>query len=941
MTAPFSSSAVLPLQREWLCYLVLGLAIWLTFGPSALSQEIITLETTPYPINLTAESISTWQKEGVRVFLASNNVWITQGKVLITADQAALLFYEQEAVQQKEAKVDVYCETKVTLVQDKDVQHYEQLFVRLDTASGIVVNPRLTKVLTYEDVQPTATYMRAIEIRDQRRGGFTSREPVVYVGKAPGTVDIVADDIDSWVEGNQRIVTALGNVVLQKDAITMEADNAILWFEEEKSDGKKKHVFKELYAEGNVILKSPEDIRKADKIFQSLTEKKAIYINPWIKTKMPEPPFLPIYMGGKEAKQIDQDHTIVKDAYFTTCNFSQPHYRFNSRNLTITQRKTPVESYSEIVARHNTFRVGERPIAYLPKYTYDTRTKSSFFKGFGAGSSNRLGLALTTTWDPLALGVFPELNRWMHTVVKLDYLSKRGPAAGTEIFYKRPNNMDGYLETFYVKDHAENDQTTGLPVQHENRGRVLWRHRQHINKEWRADAELSYLSDRAFLREYYEPEFKTGKAQETDLYFRRLQDNKGLTFLAKKQIHSFDTGPEALPQLGYQLISQPLWEDRLNLSSQSSLGYLDFRIDDKMKTLDPARYQKLKRTTGSSIRMDTDNTLSWPFQFWVMKFRPFVGSRVTAYSKSTKDQGPNDGPAVGRLATSLGLDASTNFWRIYSTESKLLRINKLRHVITPDLRWEAGPTVTKNADHLLQYEPLNAASFGANQNIGSAHTDGLDKYNALVFGIRNRFQTRRGPQLRTVDLLDLDMEVHLLTSPSDGPEGNTTHFVGNAEGYLIPKKHSFLQPDIRAQLTDRLALASERSEFNLDDFRFDFYNVGITFQNSPKWYQFLGYRFIRDISSTVSVSTNLVVKEKWSLSVGETYDFKPRSFTGAVKDAQSLGTSIILGRRSHDFNNSLFLNFDVVNKNTSFGFNITPVGVKRPVGQTFSFAPTP
>lgn len=924
MTAPFSSAAALPLRRGWLCYLVLGLAIWLTFGPSALSQEIITLETTPYPINLTAESISTWQKEGVRVFLASNNVWITQGKVLITADQAALLFYEQEALQQKEAKVDVYCETNVTLVQDKDIQHYEQLFVRLDTASGIVVNPRATKVLTYEDEQPTATYLQAVKIRDQRRGEFTSREPVVHVSKAPGTIDIVADDIDSWVEGNQRIVTALGNVVLQKDATTMEADNAILWFDEEKSDGKKKHVFKELYAEGNVILKSPEDVRKADKIFQNLTEKKAIYINPWIKTKMPEPPYLPIYLGGKEAKQIDQDHMIVKDAYFTTCNFSQPHYRFKSRNLTITNRKTPVESYSEIVARHNTFRVGELPVAYLPKYTFDTRTKSSFFKGFGTGSSNRLGLALTTTWDPLALGVFPELNRWMRTVVKLDYLSKRGPAAGTEIFYKRPN-MDGYLETFYVKDHAELDQTTGLPPPQENRGRLLWRHRQHINKEWRADAELSYLSDRAFLREFYEPEFKTGKAQETDLYFRRLQDNKGLTFLAKKQIHRFDTGPEALPQLGYQLISQPLWEDRLNLTSQSSLGYLDFRIDDQMHTKDPARYQKLKRTTGSSIRMDNNNTLSWPFQLWIMKFRPFVGGRVTAYSKSTEDQGPNDGPAVGRLATSLGLDASTNFWRIYSTESKLFRINKLKHIITPDFRWEVGPTVTKNPDHLLQYEP----------------SDGLSKYNALVFGIRNRFQTRRGPQLRTVDLLDLDMEVHLLTSPSDGPEGDTTHYVGNAEGYLIPKKHSFLQPDIRAQLTDRLALTSERSEFNLDDFRFDFYNVGITFQNSPKWYQFLGYRFIRDTSSTVLASTNLVIKEKWSLSLGEAYDFKPQAFTGTTTAAKSLATSIVLGRRSHDFNSSLYLVFDAVNKNTSIGFNITPVGVKRPVGRTFSFAPSP
>ncbi|HLA37099.1 MAG TPA: hypothetical protein VJZ02_01390, partial [Candidatus Brocadiales bacterium] len=129
--------------------------------------------------------------------------------------------------------------------------------------------------------------------------------------------------------------------------------------------------------------------------------------------------------------------------------------------------------------------------------------------------------------------------------------------------------------------------------------------------------------------------------------------------------------------------------------------------------------------------------------------------------------------------------------------------------------------------------------------------------------------------------------------------------------------------------------------FNLDKRRFDFYNVGITFQNSPKWYQFLGYRFIRDTSSTVLASTNLVVKEKWSLTFGEAYDFKPRGFTGAAKDARSLATSISLGRRSHDFTGTLFLIHDAVNKNTSFGFNIMPVGIQRPVGQTFSFAQSP
>ncbi len=912
---------ILPLCRLRLYRLVLVLAVWLMLsasGGSVLAQAIITLETTPYPINLAAENIRTWQKEGVRVFVADENVWITQGKLLITADSAALLFYEQEALQQKEARVDLYCEKKVTLIQDKDVQNFEQLFVRLETASGIVVNPHSGRVVTFEEEQPMDVYLKAIKIRDQRKGEFASREPLVQVTKEPGVVDIVADDIDSWVEGNQRIVSALGNVVLHRGETTMEADNALLWFEEEEVDGKKKHIFKELYAEGNVTLRSKEDIRKADKIFQNIPEKKGIYINPRIKTIKPEPPQMPIYMGGKEAKQIDQDHMVIKDGYFTTCSFGHPHYRFNSRYVTVTQRRTPTESYSEIVARHDTFLIGDIPVAYLPKYAYDTRTKPSVFKGIGWGNSDRLGTFVHSTWDPLALTLFSGLNRWMSTVVKLDYLSMRGPAGGLDLDYKRAN-MLGTFETYFVKDRAERDQTGNMLIEHENRGRVLWRHRQNLSKYWRADAEFSFISDRNFLREYFEREFKEGKEQETDLYLRRLEDNKALTFLAKKQIHRFDTGLEALPQLSYQLISQPLWEDRLNFTSQSELGYLDFHLDDELDVRNPSRFNRLQRTTGNSLRLDSNNIISSPFQLWIWKLKPFVGGRLTAYSKSLEDRGPNDGPPVGRFAASLGLDASTSFWRVYSLESKLFRIHKLKHIISPEFRWEAGPIVTENPNDLLQYVPA----------------DGLDKYNSLIFGIRNRLQTRRGAPLQTVDLMDVDLELHFLPSP-EKTEGFVTHQVGNAEGFLIPKKDSFLQPEFRSQLTDRIALVSERNEFNLDELTFDVYNGGINFQNSPRWSQFIGYRFLKDISSSVILETHLLLREKWGLTFEETYALRSKDFTGNTS-TQNLSTRLSLSRRAHDWTGMFTLNFDAANENTTFRFDVLPVGVKKPVGRRYSF----
>ncbi|HHT9153030.1 MAG TPA: LPS assembly protein LptD, partial [Candidatus Hypogeohydataceae bacterium YC40] len=878
---------------------------WLVFQPEALSQGIITVETTPFPITITAHDISTWQKEGVRVFMAQGDVWITQGKVLITADNATFWFYEQEALQQKEARIEVYCEGKVSLVQDKDVQHYEQLLVRLTTAAGLVVNPYIDKVKTFEEEQPIASYLQAVRARGQWKGEFALKEPVPQVTKEPGLVDIEADDIDSWVEGDKRIVSALGNVVLRRDDTTLEADNVILWFEQEEFKGKKKQVFKELYAEGNITLQSKEDVIKADKVFQNLPEKKGIFINPRIKTLIPLPVKTPIYIGGEEAKLIDQDRMLVKNCYFTTCSFGHPHYRFKSRNVTVTRRHTPTESYSEIEARQDTFLVGEHPVAYFPKYTFSTRTKPGVFRGISPGSSSRLGTFVSTNWDPLNLGFLSGLNRWSDMVVKGDYYSKRGPSVGSEFNYKRPNIL-GSLETFYLRDKLKHDiNITEEPIENPNRGRVLWRDRVKLGEYWRADTELSFLSDRDFLREFYEREFKEGKEQETDLYIRRLEDNKSFTFLVKKQIEKFDTGLEALPQLSYQLISQPLWEDRLNFTSQSELGYLDFKLDDELNTRAPALFTKLQRTTGNSFRMDNNNVLAWPFQLWIWNLKPFVGGRITAYSKSLRSEGPNDGPPVGRLAASLGMDASTTFWRIYSLESKLLHINKLRHIITPEFRWEAGPVVTENPDKLLQYYPSRDPE-NLQQN---PMADGLDTYNSFIIGIRNRLQTRRGvpSMLKTVDLLDLNLELHVLPSPKN-TDSFVTHTVGNAEGFLIPEKDTFIQPEFKSQLTDRIELVSERNEFELKDLTFNIFSFGVKYQYSPNFSQFLGYRFLKDISSSVILGTNLVLKDKWGMNFTESYDLRAVDATG-VTSTRNLGTGLNLFRCSYDWRGMYCLRF--------------------------------
>lgn len=918
--------------------LVILPAVWLWFTPPAYPKGIITLSVVQHPINLLANNISTWHMEGVRVFSASGDVRISQGEVQISADSAICWFYELEARQRPEARMDVLFQGNVVLIQGRDYDEYAEVYLHLQTTAGVMVDTYERKpVETFGEEQLTSSHLKMKKIKELGLTEFAYKEPLkleleeLPPGKPPA-IDVVANDIDSWTEDNTRIVIAVGDVEIRRGKEIMTADSAMLWFELGDGDGKKTPQYKEFYAKGNVTIvtsEKEEEVRKADRVYQNFKEAKGIYINPRIKTSIENFP-LPVYLGGKEMKQVAPDRYEVKDGYFTTCAFGHPHFHVRSPKVVVRRRFDETgESYTEVTAYNNIFYFGDAPVGYMPVYKYDTRKKEALLEGYSVGNSTRFGTFVRTDWNPFALPFVPtSVSRWSELLVNIDYLHKRGPALGLEYDYRRREmGLEGFLQTYYVADGLNRDEAnTALgrqEIENNNRGRVLWRHRHQFTEEWRLDAEISFLSDRNFLREYFEKEFKEGKEQETYVYLRRLKDNRAATFLLKEQIHRFDTGLESLPALSYHIIGEPLWDNRLNLTSESQVAYLNFAIDDELDTRNSSSFNKLQQTTSSSFRLDTNNTLSWPFRLWVLKASPFIGSRVTAYSRSREDGRAHEETPTGRFIGSLGFEASTQFWRIYGLESRLLRINGIRHIITPEMRWTVSPIVTQGPNGLLQYERL----------------DGLDDYSSAVIGLRNRMQTRRGPpwRLETVDLLDFDVELHLFSSPDEPPKGPVTRTMLTAEGIIMPQRDSFLQYDLRAQLTNRLSLASERNEFSLSDNSFDVLNWGASFQKSEAWRYFLGYRFIRNTSSTVTVGTDVLVGKKWRINFSEGFDFGVEDEQGN-ETSKNLYTNFTFTREAHDWIAGFNLSFDVVNRNKAFSFVFQPKGIKKGFQRSYSFA---
>ncbi len=889
------------------------------------------------PFSLSAGHISTWKKEGIRIFVADKDARILQGPFQITADSVVCWFHEEDAGQRAEATVEVYCEGKVTILQDENYEKYEQVYLRFETMTGIVVNPEGQPIEAFEDGRQTEVVLRGEEIRSRGQEEYLSTEvpqkiPVSGVSRREEMVDIIADSIDSWEEGDRRIVIALGNVKIKKDDMTMDADSVILWFEKKDPDSLQypEQPLREIYAEGNVVMRRKDDVQIADKIFEDVKADKGILINSKIKTiiqqqkkaklsdaseprshpqknKMPLFEGMPAYIGGEEIKHVAKGQYEIKNGTISTCGYGHPHYHFKGKKIRLVQR----DIHNIISSTNNSFYIDKYPVAYLPYLSLDVRKRERILKDWQFGSSSRFGSFLRTDWDLFAITGGKQKD-WSDLTLNLDYLEERGLGTGLDFEYKG-EDLFGYVNTYYIKDQGDFD-INDVPVENKDRGTILWRHRQELPHDWRLDMEYSYLSDPRFLREYFQHEFKQEKDRETVLYLRRIHDTAAETFLINEQFNGFDTTvdslrerryAERLPEASYRIIGEPIGDNMLIFTSESSATYFDGSFEQIEPEIQPR----------SVARVDSVNRVSMPFKPWVFNINPFVEGRVTGYTESIDTSGAVDeanGPATGRFIGSFGFDWSSTHWRSYSVYNDFFKINRLRHIFVPELRYTYSPVVTEDPQEFYHYDEIDA----------------LDSSQVAVVGIKNKLQTKRGEPgfEKTVDFVEFNVDYYLFPTSAgiynDGING------------IIIRRDNFINIDFRSQLTDIVAFVSERNEFNTEEFQFDVLTSGFEISNLPDWQFFIGHRFIRDISSTIIIGADYTISEKWRIMAGEKYDFRSLEIEDGRNretdnEPKNLKTNFVLSRYFHDWVGSLTLELDPVRNDSSYRFDITPRGLEK------------
>jgi len=935
------------------------LALFFSPGVSAFADSLLSASNIAHrPFSLSAKRVSTWKKEGIRVFVAEKNASIVQGPFHIVADNVVCWFHEEKSLQNADAIVEVYCEGNITMFHGENYEKFEQVYLKFVTMTGIEVSPDIVPIVSFEDEQQIPVFLRGEDIRSRGEDEYLSMDVPDKTktkdrGEKEELIDIIADHIDSWDEDDgRRIIVALGNVKIKKEGMTIDADSVILWFDKSVlSDVPQQSMelpLSEIYAEGNVTMRRENDFLIADRIFEQMTEDRGIIIDGKIKTtvqsrqedktsdentgsrskksKTSALEGLPAHVTAEEIHHVDKGQYELKNGQITTCGYGHPHYHFKGKKIRLIQSK----EHNIVSSKHNSFYLGQYPLAYFPYISLDIQEKEKLLKDWEFGSSSRFGTFIRTDWD-LYAATGGRQKEWSDLILKMDYLQERGIGTGFDFGY-RGQDLFGTVDTYYLNDHGEYD-INRIPVDEEDRGSILWRHRQMFPQDIRMDLEYSYLSDPRFLREYFQHEFKTEKDHETAFYLRKIQDNRAATFLVNQQFNGFDTTvdslrektyAERLPEVKYQIISEPLLDNRMLFSSESSATYFNNSVeqsDDSSKN-----NQTLSGFTSGVVneaidtqpvtRIDSVSRLSFPFQPWFFNVKPFVEGRVTGYTESidTSTEGfRENGDVTGRFIPSLGLDWSSTHWRSYSAYNDFFRINRLRHVFIPELRYIYSPFVTRDPSELYQYDEIDA----------------LDSSQMLVMGVKNKLQTKRGKPgyEKTVDFIDFNIDYYMFPT-------NSGIYTEGINGIIV-RNDNFINLDFRCQLTDIIAFVSERNEFNTEDFQFDVLSYGTELYNPPDWQFFIGHRFIRDISSTIMLAADYQINEKWSIMGREKYDLKSSlsddddTDDDRSEESKNLKTSFVLSRYFHDWIGSITLELDPIRNDNSYRFDITPKGLQE------------
>ncbi len=759
-------------------------------------------------------------------------------------------------------------------------------------------------------------------------------------------------------------VNVIVDGVEQVGTIDLAADRIVIWTTEGATadfSGKSledRNTPLEFYMEGNIVFRQGDRIIYADRMYYNVSQEYGVVLNAEVITPVPETQGI-VRLKADVLQQVDRQNFQAYGAAVTSSRLGVPRYWFQSQQVSFQDnQRTAIDPITGQLAldpttgepaidhdmlatsRNNFVYVGGFPIFYWPTIATDLEQPTYYIKRLKFGSDRVFGYQAFTDFNAYQLFGFRDPLEGTDWTLSADYFSKRGPAGGTNFNYNRPDffgyggQMFGYIDAWGIYDTGLDNlgaDRRSLDPFETARYRILGQHRQYLFDGWQFSAEVGLISDTNFLEQYFEQEWDQNKDQTTGIELKRYDENMSYGITADVRVNDFFTQTEWLPRLDHFWLGQDVF-DVLTYSAHTNVGYANMKIASTPKDpVDAAKFDPLAwEFPREGVRAATRQELDYPVTLGPVKVVPYVLGEAAHWGETISDEN------VSRLFGQAGVRASMPMWTVNrDVQSELLNLNGLAHKVVFDAEFlyaDANKDMSEfplydnidddSIEHFrrrlyfntfggvaggnvpIQFdERYFALRSGIQSSVASPTTEIADDLTLARFGIRQRWQTKRGlpGRERIVDYVTLDLQASLFP---DAMRDNFNEDIG------------LIDYDFSWHIGDRLTILSD-GYADLFPQGLQTASLGLMMTRPELGTFFVGYRAIDGPfeSSIVNASVNYRMSDKWILTAGSSVD---------LKSAGNIGQSVAVTRIGESFLLQGGFNYDVSRDNFNFQIAIEP-----------------
>ncbi|MBI2900078.1 MAG: LPS assembly protein LptD [Planctomycetes bacterium] len=696
--------------------------------------------------------------------------------------------------------------------------------------------------------------------------------------------ELECDYAEVVTEGEDRVFYLL-NPKLRKDDVEIRADHMILWV---PKGGTTLH-FRELYAEGNVSYRRGVRELRAERLYYDRAADLAFVLNLRGRGRDPKSG-TPFQVSAAQAREIAKGKFEARDISVSMCDYGVPHFDVHLERGTIEGVNERRPDSDTDLFHYDSWKFRGMNLAprffgvslfTIPGFSVGSDQSDFPLRSLRVGHTSRFGATVMSQWGlTLRKGWIDAITpwgnddeeddheRWGEVRVDADWRQERGGATGLHARWEW-DGYSGYLDSYYLHDLGRSD--TGFdenfdPLENPDRGRVRLFHRHDFLPQWRYEVELSYLSDKDLLEEFWPDEFKEGKEQETVLYLRWKKDNLAAFAMERHRLNDFQTQIEAMPRLQLRWLDEPFLScitDRLLYTNSTELVNQRYRFGSGVPGDDERTW-----------RFDTLHELSAPIDLTFVQIAPYASLRGTFFSTDLA------GEDAVRFIGSGGGRIRTDIHGVHDLRIEGIGLNRVRHILQLEARYASN--FTADSVEVFPYDATDAAA----------------EFEEASFSVRNRFQTKLlvDGKMQTWEFLDLGLQIEYYPNPLR----DTTAF---NENNLAPPFHwialappferrhwSNLHWDVSFRPRSILAVEG-RGEVDLDASREEAREISLSLRPFAWLSVAVGQTYYRDITDAYTLGITWRPTEKWTLSIGGQYDVEADSFTKQRSSSAAISTT--------------------------------------------------